>query len=482
MDESGKHIYYELHRPSNQASSHQFNKEQMKQSSSSKRIGIFIVLLLVLVLILLGITLVLTALMFTSRTLAVDNLSNEEYTLQKNEVAWFLGKITKSVMSQTEMSFIEATQNITETVNSLCNIADQQLSLSQNNTNAVKNLIRLLDQQLSLSQNNTDAVKNLIRLLDQQLSLSQNNTDEVKNVIRLSSENATQKLINIISTLNNLKGTSISTDGVVDDILLVVEELLKIQNTSVLFNAIQPVSCKDIKTVLPNSPTGYYHVNSRNIYCNMGELCGTGGGWTRLAYLDMSDSTVNCPTGFRLYQSGGVRACGRAVSSGASCSSFLYPSNGISYSQICGRVVGYQYGTPDGIFNHNINTNYVDGVSITHGSPRQHVWTLICGWNEKFGSCPCSSNPSVPFVGSNYFCESGNNNGYSYSLFTGDPLWDGQGCGGGEASCCSAPGLPWFHRDYGNVTTTDYIELRLCGNEPTSNEDTPVSFYEIYIQ
>ena len=67
-------------------------------------------------------------------------------------------------------------------------------------------------------------------------------------------------------------------------------------------------ACKDIKTVLPNSPTGYYHVNSRNIYCNMGELCGTGGGWTRLAYLDMSDSTVNCPTEFRLYQSGGVRA------------------------------------------------------------------------------------------------------------------------------------------------------------------------------
>ena len=438
MDESEKHIYYEMHQPSIQASSHQFNKEQLQQPSSGKRIGIFIVLLLVLVLILIlfGITLVLTALMFTSCTVAVDHLSNEEYTLQKNEVVWFLEKISKSVMSQTEMSFLEATQNITETVNSLCNIADQQY------TNTV-------------------------------------------NQIKQSSENTTQKLIGIVSTLNNLKGTSTSTAGFVNDILLVVEELLEIQNASALFNSIRPVSCKDIKTVSPNSSTGYYHVNSRNIYCNMGELCGTGGGWTRLAYLDMSDSTVNCPNGFRLYQSGGVRACGRAVSSGASCSSFLYPSNGISYSQICGRVVGYQYGTPDGILNLNINTNYVDGVSITHGSPRQHVWTLICGWNEVSGSCPCSSNPSVPFVGSNYFCESGNklpNNDHSYSLFTGDPLWDGQGCGGGEASCCSAPGLPWFHRDYGNVTTTDYIELRLCGNEPTSNEDTPVSFYEIYIQ
>ena len=40
---------------------------------------------------------------------------------------------------------------------------------------------------------------------------------------------------------------------------------------------------------------------------------------------------------------------GRPVSSGGSCSSVQYPSNGISYSQICGRVVGYQYFTPDAV-------------------------------------------------------------------------------------------------------------------------------------
>ena len=36
-----------------------------------------------------------------------------------------------------------------------------------------------------------------------------------------------------LNSLNNLKGTSTSTAGVVDDILLVVEELLQIQNVSV---------------------------------------------------------------------------------------------------------------------------------------------------------------------------------------------------------------------------------------------------------
>ena len=69
-------------------------------------------------------------------------------------------------------------------------------------------------------------------LLSQQVSHLQNNTNTV-NLIQQSSENTTQKLINIVSTLNNLKGTSTSTAGVVDDILLVVEELLEIQNASV---------------------------------------------------------------------------------------------------------------------------------------------------------------------------------------------------------------------------------------------------------
>ena len=63
-----------------------------------------------------------------------------------------------------------------------------------------------------------------------------------------------------------------------------------------MFNSIRPVSCKDIKAAHPNSPSGYYYVNSRNIYCNMGELCGQDGGWTRIAYLDM---TENCPSGLQ---------------------------------------------------------------------------------------------------------------------------------------------------------------------------------------
>ena len=65
-------------------------------------------------------------------------------------------------------------------------------------------------------------------------------------------------------------------------------------------------------------------------------------------------------------------------------------------------------------------------------------------------------------------------------LYTSDPLWDGKGCGSLEAPCCNVTGLSWFYRDYGTNTTTDYIELRVCGDD--GGEDSPVSFYEINVK
>ena len=327
------------------------------------------------------------------------------------------------------------------------------------------------------------------------LQLFQNNTNftELDKQILQTTRNSAQRLINIVNTLSNLQDTSTSTAGVADDILLIAQELLVLHNDSTAL----PTSCKELKSQYPSSPSGYYILGSANgsttytAYCNMGLLCGSGGGWTRLAYLDMSDATQNCPSGFRLYQSGGVRACGR-YNSGAGCVSVQFPFNGISYSQICGRVTGYQYGSTNAFHGpSNINSYYVDGVSITRGSPRQHVWTLANGLSDSFNTypnwnCPClngSSQAFPSFVGNHYFCESGSNASFpSAILYTSDPLWDGQGCGFLETPCCNVTGIPWFHRDYGSTTTTDYIELRVCANQQSSNEDTSVGFYEIYVK
>ena len=326
-----------------------------------------------------------------------------------------------------------------------------------------------------------------------------------------------QKMDGLIASLSRIKDTTTTNAGAINDILLLVEDLLILHNesSSGSFSPL-PTSCQEIKDKQPISPSGVYLLATANdrtkyVYCNMEELCGSGGGWTRLAYLDMTDSTENCPSGFKLYQSGGVKACGRATSSGGSCTSVQFPSNGISYSQVCGRVVGYQYSTPDAVYpgdysrevygtiitrDHNdINSYYVDGVSITRGSPRQHVWTLINGMSTGTHSwtgdarynCPCSPDSQhstlQSFIGNDYFCESGNpaTDGSIQNIFyLSDPLWDGKDCSS-EGDCCTAPGLPWFHKVL-NTTTTDYLELRVCGDEGSSNEDTPLSLYELYIK
>ena len=143
-------------------------------------------------------------------------------------------------------------------------------------------------------------------------------------------------------------------------------------------------SCKEIKSRCPDCPSDYYIIAdnrsiARHVYCYMEELCNSTGGWMRVAYLNMTDSSEKCPDGFRLYNENGVRACGRPVSSGGSCAGITFPSGNIEYSQVCGKVIGYQFGSPDGPVGNDINGYYVDGISLTHGSPRKHIWSFISG-------------------------------------------------------------------------------------------------------
>ena len=260
-----------------------------------------------------------------------------------------------------------------------------------------------------------------------------------------------------------------------------------------------PGSCADIKHHWPHSPSGYYNIATSNgdtttVYCHMEELCKSGGPWTRIAYLNMSDLTHQCPPGFTLYTSNGVRACGRPSGTTAGCQSHIYfspPSNG--YKKVCGKVIGYQYWSTDAFYHqagYTIDSYYVDGVSLTYGSsPRKHIWTFVAGLFDNVTAkynCPCSSGSpqSVPpFVGNDYFCESGNSdNTYTQKLYTSDPLWDGDGCGSLEQDCCNASGLSWFHKVL-TLPTTEALEMRICADGgPTNNEDIPIASYEIFVK
>ena len=84
-----------------------------------------------------------------------------------------------------------------------------------------------------------------------------------------------------------------------------------------------------------------------------------------------------------------MRACGRPVSQNGSCSPSTFYLTTQQYSRVCGRAIGYQVGNPDG-FSHlftthviNINEVYMDGINITHGEPRQHIWSYVAGHSER---------------------------------------------------------------------------------------------------
>ena len=147
-----------------------------------------------------------------------------------------------------------------------------------------------------------------------------------------------------------------------------------------------------------------------------------------------------------------------------------------------------------GARNSSIDSNYLSGVSLTHGPPgaRQHIWSFASGFGEgNTGTlgCPCANRLSalanVPsFVGNNFFCESGNPGSSSTSgLYPDDPLWDGEGCV--SPPCCELsypPGVtaPWFCKQLPQ-TTTDDIEARIC-HSYDHPEDTPVELVELYIR
>ena len=75
-----------------------------------------------------------------------------------------------------------------------------------------------------------------------------------------------------------------------------------------------------------------YYYDVASVHCGKGL-------WHRIAYLNMTDPSQQCPSNWRQYNvNASVRACGRF---GVSCPGVFY-SVGHQYSKVCGRIIGYQ--------------------------------------------------------------------------------------------------------------------------------------------
>ena len=223
-------------------------------------------------------------------------------------------------------------------------------------------------------------------------------------------------------------------------------------------------------------------------------LCGiTTANWRRIAYFDTTRGDP-CPPGLHTSTNttSGQTACG-TTNGWKSLLSLKFSTRG-SYTNVCGRVRGYSgwnlYAFLRYIRNgqSTIDTNYADGVLITRGSPRQHLWTYAAGLSETYSNtryiCPCARSGYSPswipsFVGSNYYCEAGLVSGaLNGKIWWDDPLWDGKGCFASDNTCCDRYG--WFHRQV--PSTSDDIEVRWSKYYNTrSGEDILTDQLEIWV-
>ena len=295
--------------------------------------------------------------------------------------------------------------SITDLTEKVCNVSDSQIEIAQDmnetiNTHMEHLNMKLISINASMRQEHRDIGD----------ELEQHNNHVTSELIELEIDhNTTYSKLDLLDTKQdelNMKVMSVSSDLEQNILSNVTKELKKTQD------------------FLDAYLCGY--------------TCGGEGGWRRVVYLDMTDPNTYCPSGWRLIEFP-KRTCGALSFSTLSCDSVFFPVTGGDYNRVCGRIRSYQDGYIDAFEAYDeghvttIDEAYVAGVSLTHGSPRQHIWTFAAGISEaeptRNDACPCDATISIsipPFVGGDYFCESGRNSSYRPSFAEADPLWDGK--------------------------------------------------------
>ena len=238
-------------------------------------------------------------------------------------------------------------------------------------------------------------------------------------------------------------------------------------------NDLKFTSCEKILTKFPDTPSGYYVLAdcTEKVYCDMeNKHCGSLG-WTRVAYVNMASETSSCPGELKPKEKP-KRYCGGYADT---CVNATFSTHGITYSQVCGRMIGYQIGNPDG-FGPYINDqkrlgHVLDGVLISHGEKRVYIWAYVIGLQRVPTTaantyCPCASykfNGVVPaFIGNDYFSDSGVDSKPTAGKFYPDQLWTGERCESPNF-CCSSASMPWFCKTLA-IPTDDDIDIYSCDN------------------
>ena len=268
------------------------------------------------------------------------------------------------------------------------------------------------------------------------------NCNEIRSIVNELIEQAVAKLENKLLLEINSAITNKTLQDMESSLTSTMERLLKPIQEQLNYHLPPPPpnskenpanSCKDLYSNDPDTESGYYWIKTSSgsparVYCKMDADCGNmTGGWMRVAYIDMRNSSHQCPSGLSLTtrSSEPRRVCD--MTSYNYCASNNYTAHGISYSHIYGRIKAYQNGYSIAFHYssyHSIDQAYVFGVSLTHGqNPRKHIWTFVGAVDETSGTptfrCPCTNSNISPssitipsFVGNDYFCDTALANHY----------------------------------------------------------------------
>lgn len=271
-------------------------------------------------------------------------------------------------------------------------------------------------------------------------------------------------------------------------------------------------TCADILINFPCASSGYYYINNTEksvfkVFCDMSLSCnGMAGGWMRIAQLNASSLDYQCPSGFNISENSGIFSC--AMNSEIpGCSSIVFSSKKLRSSKVCGTVRAYSkksQNEPQTSFSashsrslsgsraslpishaqtpvkgslskslsgfhssvHSLNENYLDGISITSGMPRRHIWSYVAG------QCPCTEGkPS--YVRNHYSCGFRADDCPISGICT-LPIW-------GRTGKCLSYNLPWFYRET-EFSVLDDVEVRVCGNPHVGNEQILIGVVQVFVQ
>ena len=102
----------------------------------------------------------------------------------------------------------------------------------------------------------------------------------------------------------------------------------------------------------------------------------------RLAHLNMTDPSSQCPVGFRVEAANEKMFCIRDTSS-AGCGSMHLdsPTHKCMDMFVDTRTI-HQMHLMYKVYCSSNEPLYVDGVSITYGTPPTHIWTYVAGYLE----------------------------------------------------------------------------------------------------